>query len=79
MTEMGRYFETPQHSNRRLWALMRELAEAGYRFHNEASRASLFGPLKAGGRAPSKRAVMLRIQNWLDAHRLALHNARISE
>jgi hypothetical protein len=65
MIDMGSYFETPKHSNSRLWALMEELAETGYRFHTEASRAFLFGPGKTGARTPSTRAVMFRIRSWL--------------
>jgi hypothetical protein len=69
MTDMGPYLETPKHSNRRLWALLQELAEAGYRFNTEGSRSFFFGK-HAGVRTPSTRAAMLRIQTWLDAHRL---------
>ena len=68
MTDMGPYFETPKISNRRLWVLMQALAEAGYRFHTEASRALLFGAPKTDARIPSTRATMLRIQAWLAAH-----------
>src|SRR5579872_3366756 len=67
MTDMGPHFETPKISNRRLWALMQELAQAGYRFHSEGSRALLFGAGKVGARIPSTRATMLRMQAWLAA------------
>jgi hypothetical protein len=68
MTNMGSYFEAPKLSDRKMWAVMRELAEAGYRFRSEGSRAWFIGR-KSGLRSPSTRTVMSRIQAWLVEHK----------
>jgi hypothetical protein len=49
MTDMGRYFETPKNSNRRLWVLLQGLAEAGYCFNTGSSGGRLACSLKARG------------------------------
>jgi hypothetical protein len=67
MLDMGTYFEPPPGSNAQLWVLLESLAKSGYRFDTEGSRAFFFGAGKgnAGSRAPSRRAIMLRIRTWL--------------
>jgi len=65
MTDMGTYFEPPPRSNTQLWAVLEALANTGYRFYTEGSRAFFFGAGKVGHRSPSTREVVLRIRTWL--------------
>ena len=64
MIEMGTYFEPPKKSNQRMWEVLKALADDGYRFRTESSRAFFYGP-GSDGRTPSKRNVMLRMRKHL--------------
>src|SRR5262249_45384556 len=65
MTDMGTYFEPPKQSNRRMWDLMKALADSGYRFCSEGSRYWLCGGGTVGTRGASMRTVMSRIRRLL--------------
>lgn len=69
--DMGVYFEPPRRQARRAWAVMRLIAESGYRFQTEGRKALIDRYFLGHGR-PGVEAVRRRIL----AHEEALQEYR---
>lgn len=69
--DMGIYFEPPRRQAKRAWAVMRLIAESGYRFRTEGGKAYIDRYFLGSGR-PGVEQVRRRIE----AHRRALKEYR---
>ena len=63
MRDMGTYFEPPRLQNKRAWEVMRILADSGFTFHSEGSKAFAEAFILGRGR-PNPKEVRARVAEF---------------